>query len=107
VFGDGSQTRDFTFISDIVDGIVAAPSAPAGAVLNLGGGSRISLSGALDVLGEVMERDIRVEHLDAQPGDVTDTWASVTRARDAIGFEPKVGLADGLRAEAEWLLGTL
>jgi nucleoside-diphosphate-sugar epimerase len=103
VFGDGSQTRDFTFVSDIVDGIVAAPAAPAGSVLNLGGGCRISLSGALEVLESVVGREIGVRRSDVQAGDVTDTWAAVARARDTIGFEPKVDLATGLAAEYRWL----
>ena len=107
VFGDGSQTRDFTFVSDIVDGIVAAPAAPPGSVLNLGGGSRVTLSEALEVLGTVMGREIRVQLSDAQAGDVKDTWAAVARAREAIGFQPKVDLASGLAAEYEWLRTTL
>jgi UDP-glucose 4-epimerase len=107
VFGDGGQTRDFTFVSDIVDGIVAAPAAPAGSVLNLGGGCRVSLSGALDVLESVVGHEIAVRRSDAQAGDVTDTWAAIGRARDAIGFEPKVDLASGLAAEYRWLFETL
>jgi len=106
VFGDGSQTRDFTFISDIVDGIVAAPAARAGSVLNLGGGSRVSLSDALEVLGSVCGRELDVRRGDIQAGDVTDTWAAVGRARSEIGFAPKVDLAAGLAAEYRWLLGT-
>jgi UDP-glucuronate 4-epimerase len=107
VFGDGSQTRDFTFVSDIVDGIVAAPAAPAGSVLNLGGGSRVTLTEALDTLGSVMGREIRVRRSDKQAGDVADTWAAVGRARDTIGFEPKVDLATGLAAEYAWLRATI
>jgi UDP-glucose 4-epimerase len=107
VYGDGRQTRDFTFISDIVDGIVAAPAAPAGSVLNLGGGCRVTLAEALDTLGSAMGRSIEVIRSDKQAGDVADTWAAVGRARDTIGFEPKVGLADGLAAEYRWLSGTL
>ena len=107
VFGDGSQTRDFTFISDIVDGIVAAPAAPAGAVFNLGGGSRVSLAGALETLESVVGHEIRKTPMATQAGDVTDTWAAVDHARDVIGYEPKVGLADGLAAEHQWLLTTL
>jgi nucleoside-diphosphate-sugar epimerase len=107
VFGDGSQTRDFTFVSDIVDGIVAAPAAPAGSVLNLGGGCRISLSGALEVLESVVGREIGVRRSDVQAGDVTDTWAAVARARESIGFEPKVDLATGLAAEYRWLSESL
>ena len=107
LYGDGSQTRDFTFISDIVDGIVGAPNAPAGSVLNLGGGSRISLKEALSVLGSVMGHEIAVEGSGMRAGDVTDTWAAVDRARGAIGFEPKVDLAHGLAAECDWLRETL
>jgi UDP-glucose 4-epimerase len=106
VFGDGSQTRDFTFVSDIVDGIIAAPAASAGSVLNLGGGSRVSLNEALDVLGSVMGRGIEVRRSDLQAGDVADTWASIDRAREAIGYEPKVDLATGLAAEYGWLRDT-
>jgi UDP-glucose 4-epimerase len=107
VYGDGLQTRDFTFISDIVDGIVAAPKAPAGAVLNLGGGCRVTLAEALDTLGSVMGREIKIDRSEKQAGDVADTWAAVGRARDTIGFEPKVDLATGLAAEYQWLTGTL
>ncbi len=107
VFGDGGQTRDFTFVSDIVDGIVAAPSAPAGSVLNLGGGCRVSLSEALDVLESVAGHKIEVRRSGVQAGDVTDTWAAVGRARDCIGYEPKVDLATGLAAEYRWLVDTL
>ena len=104
VFGDGSQTRDFTFISDIVDGIAAAPAASAGSVLNLGGGCRVSLSGALDVLETVVGRKIHVRRSGTEAGDVADTWAAVEHARDTIGFEPTVDLAVGLAAEYQWLL---
>lgn len=107
VFGDGSQTRDFTFVSDIVDGIAAAPAAPAGSVLNLGGGCRVSLAGALDVLASVMGEEIPIRRSGAQAGDVADTWADIGRAREAIGFDPKVDLAEGLDAEYRWLLETV
>lgn len=103
MYGDGTQTRDFTFVSDIVDGVVAAPAAPSGTVLNLGGGCRVSLTEALETLGSVMGRPIRIERSEAQPGDVTDTWAAVERARETIGYEPRVDLASGLAAECRWL----
>jgi UDP-glucose 4-epimerase len=103
LYGDGGQTRDFTFVSDIVDGFVAAPGAAPGSVLNLGGGSRISVSGALEVLSQVMGRDIDVRRADKQAGDVTDTWASIERAAAAIGYAPRVDLATGLAAEYRWL----
>ena len=104
VYGDGHQTRDFTFIDDIVGGLVVAPSASAGSVLNLGGGSRVSLAQALDVLGEVAGRAPKVRSATCQAGDVRDTWASIDRAREAIGYAPKVSLHDGLAAEWAWFM---
>lgn len=103
VFGDGGQTRDFTFVSDIVEGILAAPAAPPGTVLNLGGGSRVALAAALETLEAVAGRAIAIERMAEQPGDVSDTWADIGRARDVIGYAPKVGLAAGLAAEWAWL----
>jgi UDP-glucose 4-epimerase len=76
-------------------------------VLNLGGGSRISVSGALDVLASVMGRDIDVRPAAKQAGDVTDTCASIERAGDLIGYAPKVDLAAGLAAEYRWLAESL
>lgn len=103
IYGDGSQTRDFTYVSDIADGLVAAASAPSGELLNLGGGSRVSLLGAIAVLGEVLgfapELDIR----EKQAGDVRDTWASLEHSNELIGYRPRVSLSEGLAAEAEWL----
>ena len=102
VYGDGHQTRDFTFIDDIVSGLVAAPAAPAGSVFNLGGGSRVSLTEALDVLGEVAGQAPKIRLASRQAGDVRDTWASIERAREAIGYSPRVGLREGLAAEWAW-----
>ena len=102
VYGDGFQTRDFTFVDDIVRGLVAAPSAPGGCVLNLGGGSRVSLAEALDVLGEVVGRAPEILMASRQAGDVRDTWASIDRARETIGYAPTVTLHDGLAAEWAW-----
>jgi UDP-glucose 4-epimerase len=104
VYGDGGQTRDFTFVDDIIDGILAAPAAPAGAVLNLGGGSRVTLAYALGTLAEVVGHELVIERGGAQAGDVRDTWASIARARDAIGYAPKVDLAAGLAAEYAWFI---
>jgi len=105
VFVDGAQTRDFTFISDIVDGLVASIAASPGSIMNLGGGSRVTLREALDVLVEVSGVVPRIELAERQAGDVLDTWASIERAREEIGYEPKVTLSEGLAAEWRWLAG--
>jgi UDP-glucose 4-epimerase len=102
VFGDGAQTRDFTYVDDIVDGIAAAPGAPAGLVANLAGGSRVSLNEALDVLGQALGAELDVVRDETQPGDVRDTWASIDVARERLDYRPTTTLAEGLAAEVEW-----
>ncbi len=104
VYGDGEQTRDFTFVADAVDAnrLALAPGA-AGQVFNIGGGSRVSVNQVLATLEEILGRPIRREHQAAQPGDVRHTWADTRRAKEMLGFEPKVSLQDGLAREVEWL----
>jgi UDP-glucose 4-epimerase len=103
VYGDGAQTRDFTFYSDIVSGLVAAADAPEGQLFNLGGGSRVSLLQALETLGEVAGSAPVLDTREKQAGDVRDTWASLDRARETLGYEPRVTLEQGLTEELEWL----
>lgn len=103
LFGDGGQTRDFTYISDIVDGILAARTAPDGEVFNLGGGSRVTLTEAVETLAAAVGVEPAIERGPAQPGDVHDTFASLEKSRAVIAYEPKVSLTEGLRSEVEWL----
>ncbi len=103
VYGDGEQTRDFTYVTDIVDGIIAAAAAPAGMVANLAGGSRVSLVDVIDTLADFMGVAIRVDRQPRQAGDVRDTWASIEVAQKVLNYGPEVGLAEGLAAEVAWL----
>lgn len=103
VFGDGEQTRDFTYVDDIVNGVMAATDAPEGLVLNLGGGSRISLLDALRAIEEATGIPMRPRLQAREAGDVRHTWADVTRAHRMLAFEPKTSLVEGLRREFEWL----
>ena len=103
VLGDGEQTRDFTYIDDIVDGLVAAAHAEPGLVMNLGGGSRISLIDALRVLESATSLPVRKRMQASEAGDVRHTWADVSVARRELGFAPKMGLEEGLRREFAWL----
>lgn len=105
IYGDGEQTRDFTFVSDAVAANLACVDAPdvAGEVFNIGGGSRVSVNHVLDVLGRVSGVVPRVRYIEDQKGDVRHTYADTTRARAALGFRPSVNTEDGLRAEYEWL----
>jgi len=104
VFGDGGQTRDFTFVGDIVDATLAAATTPdvAGQVFNVGGGSRSSLDEAIEIIGGLAGRELEVHPGPAQEGDVRDTGADVSAARERLGFDPRTSLREGLAAEWEW-----
>jgi len=108
VFGDGTQTRDFTFVSDAVAATRAASTAEgvAGEVFNVGGGSQIALKEALALIEELAGRPLDVSYGETRSGDVKDTSADTSRARRALGYAPTVGFDDGLRAEFEWMLET-
>ena len=105
VYGDGSQTRDFTFVADVVEATRRAAEVPeaAGRAYNIGGGSRISLRRALELLGELAERPLEIDYTERQRGDVRHTGAATERARDELGFRPRTSFEHGLRAELEWL----
>ena len=104
IYGDGHQTRDFTFIADAVEANMrAAEHAPAGAVLNIGGGSRVSVRDVLELLKGIKGGEIDVSYGDAQAGDMRDTVADTERAKKLIGYTPKVALADGLEREWHWV----
>ena len=102
MYGTGNQTRDFTFVDDIVGGIVRAVDGRDGAVYNLGGGSRVTLLEAIRTLERVSGLSAQVHGEAVQAGDVEHTWADLTRAREDLGYTPQVGLEEGLRREAEW-----
>jgi nucleoside-diphosphate-sugar epimerase len=106
VFGDGRQTRDFTYVADIVSAVRAAPlSGRPGSVYNVGGGERVALNEVLHVLEGVTARPLRIRRQEAQKGDMRDTFADTTSARRDLGFGSTVRLADGLAREWEWIRG--
>jgi nucleoside-diphosphate-sugar epimerase len=105
MYGDGTQTRDFTYIDDIVEGLVRAAQAPAGSVMNIGGGNRVTLAEAVATLGKVIGREPVIERRDKEAGDVRDTLADVSRLAGAVGYRPSTTLAAGLARECEWLEG--
>ena len=96
VYGDGSQTRAFTYIDDIVEGLVRAPKAPAASVRNIGGGNRVSLAEAIATLGDVVGAVPKVDRRPVEAGDVRDTLADVSCLTAAVGYAPRTRLADGL-----------
>ena len=103
VFGDGEQTRDFTFIDDAVQAnLLAGEKGVPGAVYNIGGGSRITLAKVLGKLEKIMGQSLKIERIERQHGDVTHTYADTTRANTELGFAPKVSIEAGLAAEVAW-----
>jgi UDP-glucose 4-epimerase len=104
LYGDGEQTRDFTFVSDIVTATMAAGDrGRPGAVYNIGGGNRVSMNQVLDLVGRVTGRPLNVRRETTQKGDMRDTFADTSRARTELGFAPSYTLEAGLTAECEWL----
>jgi len=104
VYGDGEQTRDFTFVRDIVAAnLAAATNGVPGRVYNIGGGSRVSVNEVLDLIGRVAKRKPVVQVDAAQKGDMRHTYADTSLARADLGFVPTVGLEEGLTAEHQWL----
>jgi UDP-glucuronate 4-epimerase len=105
LYGDGRQTRDFTYVADVVAATRAAARAGAapGRVYNVGGGSRVSLKRALEMLAALSGRPLDLRCEPREHGDVTDTGADVTRARRELGYAPTTPLGAGLLAEYDWL----
>jgi nucleoside-diphosphate-sugar epimerase len=103
LYGSGAQSRSFTYVGDAVEATVAAMErASAGALYNVGGGGEASMLEAISVLEGVSGRRLDVRHVDAARGDVTRTKADVTRIRDALGWEPRTVLPEGLAAMWSW-----
>ena len=108
LFGDGNQTRDFTFVTDAVAATVAAGTRGVpGRVYNIGGGTRVSMNEVIEMISRVADRRPFVVHDPAQKGDMRHTYADTSLARTDLGFSPAVGLEEGLAAEYRWLAETL
>jgi len=105
VYGNGTQSRDFTYVADIVAATRAAGEldvAP-GSVFNVGGGDAVTLNRALEVLAGVAGQPLDVRRGEREVGDVVDTGADTTRAREVLGFAPATDLESGLEAELAWV----
>lgn len=108
LYGDGEQTRDFTFVADAATATAnAATRGVPGRVYNIGGGSRVSVNRVLDIVGRVAGRPLDVRREGAQKGDMRDTYADTSRARADLGFAPTVTIEEGLAAEYEWMKAAL
>jgi UDP-glucuronate 4-epimerase len=103
-FGTGESVRDYTYVADIVEGLIAAIEIPCGyRVFNLGNDNPISLNALIAHLGQALGSSIRVDSHGDQPGDVPRTWASIDRAKEELGYSPAVPLEAGLERFVAWL----
>jgi UDP-glucuronate 4-epimerase len=103
LYGDGSSRRDYTYIEDIVEGVVrAAQGCRDYAIYNLGNAHPVELSQLVELIGQALGKTPRLEWMAPQPGDVRQTFADVSRAAHDLGFVPKTSLPEGLRRYADW-----
>jgi UDP-glucuronate 4-epimerase len=106
VFGDGSSARDYTYITDIVDGIMACSRQSFGyEIFNLGGSHPAKLSHLVELLESALGQKALVERKPEQPGDVPQTWADVSKSARLLGYAPKVRLEEGIPLFVDWFRG--
>ena len=106
IHGDGGQSRDFTYVSNVVDAtMLAAEAADAnGRMFNVAAGSPGSVNDVADTIGRILGKPVEKEFQPPRPGDIRDSWADITAARETLGFEPTVGLEEGLRRTVKALV---
>ena len=107
IYGDGLQTRDFTFVSDAVAANLAAAKLEdaVGEIFNIGGGSRVVLKEVLETMEEIVGKSIKRNHIERAMGDARHTAADVSKAKKILGYQPSVDLREGLTREWEWVKG--
>jgi len=104
IYGDGEQTRDFTYVANVVDGVLRACEAPniGGQMMNIATGGRISLNNLLQTLNRILGTTVTAVYREPRAGDVRDSQADITRARTLLGYAPAVDLEEGLRRTLDW-----
>jgi len=106
VYGDGSSSRDYTYIDDIVDGVIRAIERPFGfEIFNLGNSYTVKLLDLIEIIGRAVGKEPKIEFLPFQPGDVPITFADISKAKDKLDFSPKVSIIDGVKRFVAWYKG--
>jgi UDP-glucose 4-epimerase len=104
IYGDGKQSRDFTYISDIIDvHLMAMNHFYPGEVFNIGGGTQTPLKAVLDLIPSITGKETKIIYKPVQKGDVRHTAADISKAKGLLGYKPRVKLPEGLMAEWEWI----
>ena len=102
VYGDGSQTRDYLYVGDLVEAIRVAVDSDATGAYQLGSGKPTTLNQLIDVMRTVTGRDLDVAYHDFRAGEVRQSWCQIDKARQSFGFDPTTRLEDGLRSTWTW-----
>lgn len=107
MYGDGSTSRDYTYVDDIVDGIYKScdyvmTNDNVYEILNIGSNNPISLKEMIEIIGKTLEIEPNIKQLPMQPGDVDRTFASIDKAKSLLGYEPKVTFEEGIKKFVEW-----
>ena len=107
IFGDGEQSRDFTFVANVVEATAAAGAAPEanGRIMNVAAAAPASVNTLSETIGSILGKQVEKRYAPERLGDVRDSWADISEAKRLLDFEPRIGLEVGLRATAEFLLG--
>jgi len=107
IFGDGGQSRDFTYVDNVVDANLRAADAEGanGRIFNVAAGSPKTVNELADTVARLLDRPVEKRYAPPRAGDLRDSYAEIAAARDMLGWEPTIGFEDGLRRTAERLLG--
>jgi len=107
VYGDGEQSRDFTYVGNVVDATIRGGETPgaSGEIFNVAAGSSASVNTLADLIGTILGRPVEKRHLPSRAGDIRNSWADLSKAERVLGYRPQIGLEDGLRRTLEFLRG--
>jgi UDP-glucose 4-epimerase len=105
IHGDGNQSRDFTYVSNVVDATIRAADATgaSGSIFNIAAGAPASVNEVADMIGRILDKPVERTHEPRRAGDIDDSWADIAAARETLGYEPAVPLEEGLRRTIDFL----
>jgi nucleoside-diphosphate-sugar epimerase len=106
IHGDGSQSRDFTYVGNVVDATILAgeTNGASGEIFNIAAGAPASVNTLADTIGSILDKPVEKEHLPSRPGDIRDSWADLGKSERVLGYTPRIALEEGLRRTIESLL---
>jgi UDP-glucose 4-epimerase len=107
IYGDGEQSRDFTYVGNVVDATIRGGETPgaSGEAFNIAAGSSASVNTLAALIGKILDKPVEKRHLPTRPGDIRDSWADLSKAERVLGYRPQFGLEEGLRRTIEFLRG--